>query len=74
MTFPVWISFGPWRVHPHLVFELLAYLVAGVAYWLPSAQKVTTAVLVDYDVLDQRNYAPARAKDTRYGVKALISF
>lgn len=48
--------------------------VAGVAYWLPSAQKVTTAILVDYDVLDQRNYAPARAKDARYGVKALISF
>ena len=33
MTFPVWISLGPWRVHPHLLFELLAYAVAGVAYW-----------------------------------------
>ena len=33
MTFPVWIPFGPLRVHPHLFFELLAYAVAGVAYW-----------------------------------------
>lgn len=33
MSFPVWISLGPWRVHPHLVFELLAYVIAGMAYW-----------------------------------------
>jgi prolipoprotein diacylglyceryltransferase len=33
LTFPVWISLGPWRVHPHLFFELLAYAVAGVVYW-----------------------------------------
>jgi prolipoprotein diacylglyceryltransferase len=33
LTFPVWIPFGTWRVHPHLFFELLAYLVAGLLYW-----------------------------------------
>ena len=33
MSFPVWIPVGPLRVHPHLVFELLAYGVAGVTYW-----------------------------------------
>jgi prolipoprotein diacylglyceryltransferase len=27
VTFPVEIPFGPWRLHPHLVFESLAYLV-----------------------------------------------
>ena len=25
MTFPVWIELGPYRLHPHVVFELLAY-------------------------------------------------
>ena len=33
MTFPAWIQLGPLRVHPHLVFDLLAYLVAAMAYW-----------------------------------------
>jgi phosphatidylglycerol:prolipoprotein diacylglycerol transferase len=32
-VFPVWIPLGPWRAHPHLVFELLAYVAAGAAYW-----------------------------------------
>ena len=33
MSFPVWIPVGSLRVHPHLLFELLAYAVAAVAYW-----------------------------------------
>jgi prolipoprotein diacylglyceryltransferase len=33
LSFPVWIPIGPVRVHPHLVFELLAYGVSGVTYW-----------------------------------------
>jgi phosphatidylglycerol---prolipoprotein diacylglyceryl transferase len=33
LSFPAWIPIGPVRVHPHLVFELLAYAVAGVTYW-----------------------------------------
>ncbi|HEX7794027.1 MAG TPA: prolipoprotein diacylglyceryl transferase family protein [Vicinamibacterales bacterium] len=33
MTFPIWIPLGPLRVHPHLFFELSAYLVAGLIYW-----------------------------------------
>ena len=48
--------------------------IAGVAYWFPGLQKATTAVLFDYDSLSQRNYAPARPRDTRYGVKLLLSF
>jgi phosphatidylglycerol:prolipoprotein diacylglycerol transferase len=28
VTFPVWITLGPWRLHPHLVFELLGYATA----------------------------------------------
>jgi phosphatidylglycerol---prolipoprotein diacylglyceryl transferase len=33
MTFPVWIAIGPWRLHPHTVFELLAY-ASGVTLYL----------------------------------------
>ena len=28
LAFPVWIPLGPWHVHPHFVFESLAYTVA----------------------------------------------
>jgi len=35
MTFPVFIHLGPWRLHPHLVFELLAYAAGFQVYlWL----------------------------------------
>ena len=32
MTFPVLIPFGPWRLHPHTVFEVLAYTVGFQIY------------------------------------------
>src|SRR5262245_14592835 len=32
MTFPVWIPVGPWRLHPHAVFETSAYVVGFLAY------------------------------------------
>jgi prolipoprotein diacylglyceryltransferase len=32
MTFPVWIPLGPFLLHPHWVFETLAYTLAGYAY------------------------------------------
>ncbi len=34
MTFPVYISLGPWQVHPHGLFDFLAYVVGGQVYWL----------------------------------------
>jgi prolipoprotein diacylglyceryltransferase len=33
LTFPIWIGIGTWRLHPHLVFELLAYAIAAGVYW-----------------------------------------
>ncbi len=33
MSFPVWIELGPYRLHPHLLFELLAYF-AGFRLYL----------------------------------------
>ena len=32
MTFPVWIALGPWRLHPHVFFEVLAYILAAVTF------------------------------------------
>ncbi|MEO8195889.1 MAG: prolipoprotein diacylglyceryl transferase family protein [Thermoanaerobaculia bacterium] len=32
MNFPVWIELGPYRLHPHLAFELLAYFVGFRLY------------------------------------------
>jgi len=34
MTFPVYISLGSLKIHPHLVFETLAYAVAFRVYLL----------------------------------------
>jgi prolipoprotein diacylglyceryltransferase len=39
VTFPVWIHIGPWRVHPHLAFESLAYVV-GFAVYLARRRKL----------------------------------
>ncbi|HEY3056432.1 MAG TPA: hypothetical protein VGK31_10940 [Thermoanaerobaculia bacterium] len=48
--------------------------IFGVAYWVPNLNKVTTAFLLDYDSLQQSGFSPARADDTRYGLKMLINF
>ena len=48
--------------------------IVGIAYWFPNLNKVTTALMVDYDSLRQSGYTPARAKDTRFGLKMLINF
>jgi phosphatidylglycerol:prolipoprotein diacylglycerol transferase len=32
MTFPIFLEIGPWRLHPHLLFELLAYFVGFRLY------------------------------------------
>jgi hypothetical protein len=48
--------------------------IAGVAYWLPQRSGVTSAVLVDYDSLQQSGFSPARADDTRYAIKLLVNF
>ena len=32
MSFPVYIPIGPWRVHPHLLFESLSYFIGFRVY------------------------------------------
>jgi hypothetical protein len=48
--------------------------IFGVAYWFPNLNKVTAALLADYDSLKQNNDSPSRPDDTRYGLKMLINF
>jgi hypothetical protein len=48
--------------------------IAGLAYWIPNLQKVSSSVLVDYDSLDQQNYSLARPRETKLGLKMLIQF
>ena len=33
MSFPWFLPLGPWKLHPHAFFEILAYLVAGQLFW-----------------------------------------
>ncbi|MEO0457754.1 MAG: prolipoprotein diacylglyceryl transferase family protein [Cyanobacteria bacterium P01_A01_bin.114] len=51
VEFPVYIVLGPWRIHPHFVFEALAYSVAlRLTLWnsrrdsLPAAQRSSVVV------------------------------
>jgi prolipoprotein diacylglyceryltransferase len=39
MTFPVFIPVGPWRLHPHTLFEVLAYATGFVAYLIIRAKR-----------------------------------
>jgi hypothetical protein len=48
--------------------------IVGIAYWIQNLQKVTAAVMLDYDSLRQNGYTPARPRDTRYGLKMFINF
>jgi hypothetical protein len=48
--------------------------IAGIAYWLPNLQRVTAAIMLDYDSLKQDHFTPARPNTTNYGVKMLINF
>jgi len=48
--------------------------IAGLAYWLPNLQKVSSSVLLDYDSLQQQHYSTPRPRDTRFGLKMLIQF
>jgi hypothetical protein len=48
--------------------------IAGVAYWFQNLNRVTAALLLDYDSLQQSGFTPARVDDTRFGLKMLINF
>lgn len=48
--------------------------IIGVAYWVPNLDKVTAAVMLDRDSLEQKGFATPRPDDTRYALKLYINF
>jgi hypothetical protein len=48
--------------------------IVGAAYWVPNLQKISAALLLDYDSLQQKHYATPRPRDTRYAMKLLVQF
>jgi hypothetical protein len=48
--------------------------IVGIAYWVQGLQRVTSALLLDYDALKQSGFTPARPDDRRYAIKMLINF
>jgi hypothetical protein len=49
-------------------------LIAGVAYWFPRQGPVSSALLVDYERVDNDNYTPVLADQRRWMVHLLINF
>jgi len=48
--------------------------IAGVAYWFRRQGSVSAAILLDYEHVDNENYAPVRADERRWAVHTLINF
>jgi hypothetical protein len=48
--------------------------IAGVAYWFQGLQRVTSAMLLDYDSLERTGVTPAVPRTTNYEVKMLVNF
>lgn len=48
--------------------------IAGIAYWFPRQGAVSSAVLFDYERVDNDDYAPARPHERRWAVHTLINF
>ena len=48
--------------------------IAGIAYWFPRQGAVSAAVLVDYENVDNDDYAPVRPNERRWAIHTLINF
>jgi hypothetical protein len=48
--------------------------IAGLAYWIPNLQRVTSAIMLDYDSLQRTGLTPSVPDTTNYGIKMLINF
>ena len=48
--------------------------IVGVAYWFPHQGTVTSALLFDFENVDNNDFTPPRSDERRYAVHALISF
>jgi hypothetical protein len=48
--------------------------IAGIAYWFPRQGAVSSALLLDYELVDNRGYAPVRPDERRWMLHGLINF
>jgi hypothetical protein len=48
--------------------------IAGVSYWFPHQGSVATAVMLDVDVVNYRNYTDGRPDERRIAVHSMVSF
>ncbi|MGA7614507.1 MAG: hypothetical protein WBX15_04935 [Thermoanaerobaculia bacterium] len=47
--------------------------IAGIAYWIP-LEKVTSAIMADYETVSYDNYTASKPDETRFGIHMLINF
>jgi hypothetical protein len=48
--------------------------IAGLAYWLPHQGSVSSAVLLDYEQVNNRGFVPAQPEQKRVALHALVNF
>jgi hypothetical protein len=48
--------------------------ILGVAYWFPRQGNVSSALLLDFENVDNKDYAPVRPDERRFALHALINF
>jgi hypothetical protein len=48
--------------------------IAGAAYWFPRQAPVSAAILLDYEQVDNNDFAPSRPDERRWAVHMLIVF
>ena len=63
-----------WKPNKDISSQTQKRDIFGLAYWFQNLQRVTAALMLDYDSLKQNNFSPDRPDDTRYGLKMLINF
>jgi len=49
-------------------------VIGGIAYWFPHQGNVSTSLLLDYEQVNFRDYAPSQPTQRRYAVHALVNF
>jgi hypothetical protein len=49
-------------------------VIAGVAYWFPHQGPVTSALLFDYEHINNDDFMPIRSDERRYAVHMLVNF
>ena len=48
--------------------------IAGIAYWFPRQGTVSSALLLDYEAVNNHDYAPSRANERRWVLHGLVNF